>query len=360
MVSASDRNVSIPFDVAKLEDVARKAGVSNATASRALSGAGKVSDTARRRILEAAKQLSYTPNRSAQALKGGRSGMIGMVVPNLSDLFFASCVNAVEAVAMRNSSLLVVAATHDRADRTVDAMKRLLDHRVDGLVLGCSEYLTPLLTRTLRALPVPVVGIDAPLTKAGRPSVLIDNSAAAQRATEHLIANGYQRIISVQVEPTLYTMKERQLGYERAMRDAGLTPETRHVPDATAAQALLRDHQDGRTRRAFLVGNELGARYMIGAAKQLSLSMPKDFAMVSFDDFELAGFLETPLTVISQPTTLIGEAAATKLFRHMLHGTAANSDSEGELETILEASLVIRGSSICRPSPHDSRRSTHT
>ena len=267
--------------------------------------------------------------------------MIGMVVPNLSDLFFASCVNAVETVARRNSSLLVVAATHDRDDRTVDALKRLLEHTVDGLVLGCSEYLSPVLARTLRQLPVPVVGIDAPLTKAGRPSVLIDNSGAAERATKHLIENGYQRIISVQVEPKLYTMKERQLGYELAMRSAGLHPEQHPIRDRKAAEDLLRALKETPGNHAFLVGNELAARYIIGAAKELSLRMPGDFAIVSFDDFEMAECLETPLTVVSQPANLIGEAAANLLFRHMLHGV----NGKDALETILRADLVVRRSS---------------
>lgn len=339
----SNGTVSKSFDPVKLEDVARKAGVSNATASRALSGAGRVSEEARKRIFAAAEALSYRPNRSAQALKGGRSGIIGMVVPNLSDLFFASCVDAVEVVAMRHSSMLVVAATHDRDDRTVDAMNRLLDHRVDGLVLGCSEYVSSVLARTLRALPIPVVGIDAPLTKAGRPSVLIDNSGAAERATQHLIANGYNRIMSVQVEPKLYTMKERQQGYERAMRDAGLNPVQHVVRDRKAAEDLLRTCKDSVGKFALLVGNELAAKHLIAAANRLRLHLPNDFAMVSFDDFDLAEFMETPLTVVRQPASLIGQTAANLLFRRML--ASANGADDQPLETILHADLVVRRSS---------------
>ena len=198
------------------------AGVGNATASRALNGAARVSEEARTRILQVARELNYQPNRSAQALKGGRSGMIGMIVPRMSDLFFARCVEAVETVANRNNSLLVVLATHDRSQTTADGVKQLLHHNVDGLVLGISEYLSSGLVRSLRALPVPAVGIDAPLTKADLPSVLIDNCNNAQSATEHLIGHGYERIMSVQVNPKLFTMQERRRGYEAAMQKAGI------------------------------------------------------------------------------------------------------------------------------------------
>ncbi len=332
-----------PFKVVKLEDVARKAGVGNATASRALSGVGKVSEHARRRILQAAEVLSYRPNRSAQVLKGGRSGMIGMVVPHLSDLFFASCVDAVGTVAMRHSSLLVVVTTHDRGDRTANALKQLIHHNVDGLVLASSEYLSPAMVRSLRALPLPIVGIDAPLTRAGLPSVLIDNSGGAQLATEHLIHHGYRRIVSTQADPKLFTMRERQDGYERAMGNAGLHAEQHIVRDRQDAEHMLLACKNTPGRYAFLAGNEASAKLILSAAKHLGLHMPRDFAMVSFDDFDLADSMEPPLTVVKQPVGRIGEAAANLLFRQMKDGRPL----AGAIETMLSTELVVRRSCGC-------------
>ncbi len=328
----------------KLEDVARKAGVGNATASRALSGVGKVSEESRRRILNAAEVLQYRPNRSAQELKGGRSGMIGMVVPHLSDLFFASCVDAVGTVAMNHASLLVVSATRDRSDLTTDALNQLLHHNVDGLVLATSEYLSAAMARSLRAMPIPIVGIDAPLTKAGLPSVLLDNRSGARVATEHLIGHGLQRIVSVQANPGLFTMRERRAGYEDAMLQAGLHAEQHTVDDRAIAENLLRAYKDTPGRYAFLAGNETAAKYMLAAAKHLSLHMPRDFAMISFDDFDLADSMEPPLTVLRQPVGRIGEAAATLLFRNMKEG----APPAGDLETMLSAELVVRQSCGCR------------
>ncbi len=339
-----DRDI---FQIAKLADVARRAGVGNATASRALSGVGLVSEETRKRILKAARELNYQPNRSAQALKGGRSGMIGMVIPRMSDIFFASCVDAVQAVAMTNSSLLVVSATHDCSDRTMDAVKELLHHRVDGLVLALSEYLTPAMVRSLKTLPVPTVGIDAPLTKAGLPSVMIDNCSSAELATEHLVQHGYRRIISLQVNPELFTIQERHRGYERAMQSAGL-PATQHVvEDRAAAEDLLRNC--GRTGRDFalLAANEVAAKYVVAAAKQLRMNMPEDFGMISFDDFDLADAMETPLTVVKQPVGRIGEVAANLLFRGLNSEDGAAAKG-GALETVLSAELVIRQSCGCK------------
>ena len=329
----------------KLVDVARRAGVANATASRALSGVGRVSEDARRRILEAAAALKYKPNRSAQALKGGRSGMIGMVVPRLSDRFFASCVDAVEAFALDNASLLVVAATHDRSDRTLEAVKQLLHHNVDGLVLATSEHLTGALVRSLRSVSIPVVGIDAPLSKAGLPSVLTDNLAGAALATEHLLEHGYQRVVSVQANPKLFTMQERRRGYEATMRAAGLRP-TQHVIDSPAEAAeVLRAYRDQPGLTAFFAGNEVAAKCMVTAARSLRLRMPEHFAMGNFDDFDLADYMETTLTVVRQPTGSIGEQAARILFRNMRN--EKSGDSGEPRETILEATLVIRNSCGC-------------
>ena len=334
------------FKAAKLTDVARLAGVGNATASRALNGAARVSEDARLRILQAARELNYKPNRSAQALKGGRSGMIGMIVPRMSDLFFASCVEGVEIVANRNASLLVVLATHDRSDTTTDGVKQLLHHNVDGLVLGISEYLSAALVRSLKSLPVPSVGIDAPLTKAGLPSVLIDNCSNAQSATEHLIQHGYGRIMSVQVNPKLFTMQERRRGYEEAMRQAGMEAMQHTITDRAAAEALLCAYRDTPGRYAFLAGNSTAAKYLTAAAKHLRMTMPEDFGMVSFDDFDLADSLQAPLTVMDQPARRMGETAAKLLFRRM-NGENVTASKQGELETMLSAELVVRRSCGC-------------
>lgn len=333
------------FQIAKLTDVARRAGVGNATASRALNGALNVSEEARLRILAAARDLNYRPNRSAQALKGGRSGMIGMIVPRMSDLFFAHCVEAVENVANRNASLLVVLATHDRSKTTLDGVQQLLHHNVDGLVLGTSEYLTPALARRLKRLPVPAVGIDAPLTDGSIPSMLIDNQTNAQQATEHLIAHGYAHIASVQLNPKLFTMQERHRGYERAMQQAGRAPVQHTIADHDTAEALVRSYQDKHGTYAFLAGNEGAAKLLAAAAKHLGMRMPEDFGMISFDDFDLADSLESPLTVMRQPVEEIGTTAANLLFQLMQDDGSARK--RGRMETVFSAEMIIRRSCGC-------------
>lgn len=333
------------FEVAKLADVARRAGVGNATASRALNGASNVSDEARQRILEAARSLNYHPNRSAQALKGGRSGMIGMIVPRMSDLFFARCVEAVEQVANRNASLLVVLATHDQTKTTLEGVQQLLRHNVDGLVLGTSDYLTPALARSLKRLPVPAVGIDAPLIAGDVPSVLIDNQVSAELATKHLIEHGYAHIASVQLNPKLFTMRERQFGYERAMRAAGRVPVQHTIATQDAAEQLLREYQAKLDRFAFLAGNEGSAKLLISAAKRLRMAMPHDFGMLSFDDFDLAASLECPLSVVRQPVGHIGTTAANLLFQRM-HGELQVA-KDSSCATIFAAEIVLRHSCGC-------------
>ena len=188
--------------IAKLADVARLAGVGNATVSRALNGGKNVSSEAMQRIEAAIQQLDYTPNRVARSLKGASSGMIGMIVPSISDLFFSKCAEVVEGVVRQHGALLVVLASHDENDIVMAGIRQLLVHRVDGLILALGAPHSRELSREIKELPIPVVGIDGPLLNEGRPSVLCENYHGALMATEHLLSHGYRSVVSVQVSRT--------------------------------------------------------------------------------------------------------------------------------------------------------------
>lgn len=344
---ALERHISVC--PAKLSDVARRAGVGNATASRALNGGANVNSRTLHRILQAAKELEYHPNRAARALKGGASGMIGMVVPSVSDPFFAGCAEAVEKMAVANGCVLAVLATHDLDAAIWQAVKQLSLHNVDGLILGLSGILSEEGKAVLKALRVPTVGIDAPLTGAELPSVIVDNVSGAKAATEHLLSHDFDEVIFAQVKPKLFTMRERFDGYKAAMAAAGKELRTETIHDRESAAAMLdRYRKPGRSFAVFS-SNGLTTKLLVQAAKTTAMSMPRDFGMLCFDDFEMAELLAPAMSVVRQPVPLIGHTAADLLFRR-IRGDANDGVTSKHLEISLQVELLLRGSCGCGSS----------
>lgn len=330
--------------IPKLADVARLAGVGNATVSRALNGNKSVSKDAKARVDAAVLQLKYRPNRIAQSLKGRSSGMIGMIVPTISDAFFSQCAEAVEEVARKRGSLLVVLSAHDKSEMASAAIQQLLMHNVDGLILANSLLPSPTLVQELRQLRVPVVGIDAPLKRTGLPSVLCQNFEGALMATNHLLWHGYQTILCVQVKPSLYTQRERLRGYCASLSAAGRNLVTEIITGRDSAETLLRQYVDHKRPVAIFAGNNLAAQHLCTAASRMQIGIPQELAIISFDDFDLADTLTPPMSVIRQPTRAIGHLAATLLFRRLRSGIFQD---EADDEIMLAPELVVRGSCGC-------------
>ena len=335
-----------PIPTPKLADVARLAGVGNGTVSRVLNGGRNVSKETTTRINAAMSQLNYRPNRVARSLKGAHSGIFGMIVPSISDMFFSRCAEAVEGVVRERGDLLVVVASHDDDELLLAGIRQLLLHNTDGLVLAHSKPHSPELLQALRDIRIPVVGIDGPLSDAGLPSVLCENHEGARMATEHLLSHGYKTIISVQVKPTLYTMRERLGGYRAALRGTGVASIQEVIEDRESAIQLLRVYGKGREPVALFAGNNLTARYICEAVHYLGLSIPGQVAILSFDDFDLADSLSPPMSVVQQPLDEIGRCAAQILFERR-NDQAASGEPDKPL--LLKPQLILRESCGCSP-----------
>ncbi len=335
--------------VPKLADVARLAGVGNGTVSRALSGGKNVSSEKLQKIASAIRELGYQPNRVAQSLKGGSSGIIGMIVPSLSDLFFSKCAEAVERVVKEHGAILVLVASHDDDSIVLDSFRHLLQHHIDGLILAHSTWQNPDLAEALRTSRIPVVGIDRPLEHLGYPSLLCENYEGARMATQHLLDHGYRTVINVQVKPELYTMQERARGYAAAMEAAAMPRRQEVIRDRQDAIALLERHmhaRDSKTPVAIFAGNNLTARYICEATHILALSIPRQCALLSFDDFDLADTLTPPMSVVQQPIEAMGRAAAKLLFAQAPDWKSRDQDAP-TAPHLLAPRLVVRESCGC-------------
>ena len=332
--------------ISKLADVARRAGVGNATVSRALNGGKNVGTEKMARILAAVEDLNYRPNRVARLLRGASSGIIGMVVPSISDLFYSHCAESVEAVVREHNALLVVVATHDEVAAISQTVQNLMLHQIDGLVMACPKAPDQRVINLLREAKIPVVAIDGPLTEVGCPSVLCANFDGAVMATEHLLEHGYRKVISVQIKPELYTMRERLRGYRSAIKAAGRNIYEETITDQASAIEVLRRYCGRKNPPGIFAANNLTARYLCEAVHILGLSIPRELALLSFDDFDLAETLTPPMSVVRQPLEQIGRTAARLLFEQKADSDAG-SKSRSDQRIFLSPQLILRQSCGC-------------
>ena len=334
-----------------LLEVARLAGVGVGTASRAVNGGTNVSATTMRKVKSAIQQLGYMPNHAARVLKGGRAKTIGLLVPSISDYFFASCAEAAGRIANAHDSLLIVAVTMNQSGAEIGSLDVLMRHRPDGLLIVPSDPDNKELARCVRNSAVPIVTFDRPLFGSGCLSVITDNFEAARSATLHLIEHGYKRILCFSSELDLYTIRERLRGYRQAMEEAGLPPLIDTSLDDTAlVSRLLAAHLKGRRPpdAVFTLKNS-STTAVVQALHQLKVSIPSRVALLGFDDFELAATLHPSISVVQQPIEDVGRKAAELLFEQLERNRGIKSLPKMNRKTVVLANrLVLRRSCGCK------------
>ncbi|GAA1963014.1 LacI family DNA-binding transcriptional regulator [Microbacterium deminutum] len=325
-----------------IAEVARLAGVSKSTASRALGGTGYVSDDTRRRVEEAAAEIGYVPSTSAVSLATGRTQNIGVVMPYLNRWFFAEVLEGIqESLLERGLDLTLYDAkpgTDGRARIFEDFLAR---KRFDGLIAVGLEPDDDEVGR-LVSLGRPVVNVVGPTDSTT--VVAIDDDYAARRATEHLVALGHRRIAFIGGQPDRHWAqvdRRRLEGYRTAMSDAGLADFTTHIPSdvtlpggyASAVDVLA----DTRSRPTAIVAtcDEVAIGAII-AARRLGVQVPSDLSVIGIDDHEFADMFS--LTTLQQIPREQGRVAVELLLAHL-------TDPDRPKSVVrMKAKLVVRNS----------------
>lgn len=330
---------------ATLTDVARIAGVSIATASKAINGRDEVAPSTRKRVIDAAEQLSFTPNALARSLTEGRSGTVGLLTSDLEGRFVLPVLMGAEDAFGAGAINVFLCDARGDSIREQHHLKALLNRRVDGIiVVGRSTDPRPSLGQDL---PVPVVYAYAPSDDPRDTSLVPDNRAGGRLAVEHLISCGRRRIAHISGDPTFAAAKDREVGVREGMAGAGLelvgdvlfSNWSEHWGrDATAL--LLNQHPgvDG-----IVCGSDQIARGVIETLRDLGRSVPEDVAVVSHDNWETLATNSRPeLSSVDANLQQLGRAAATRIFE-AIDGVEAPGGVEH-----LPVRLVIRGSTIAR------------
>ena len=334
-------------------DVAELAGVGTMTVSRVLNGTAHVTEETSRRVYQAIEDLQYKPNQVARALRGSRSHSIGVLLPYLYDPFFAACAHAIDVVAQSHSYSVILTTTNEIPATELEAVRQMVRRQVDGLIVIPAEGSGSMLTAP-EFRDMPIVTLDRPVHGSSFDTVQAENRKAGALAVNHLIGHGHRRIAFIALGKNLFTMKTRYLGYEAAMRKAGLKPEA-HFDCKTQeiVTGLIRSLWSRRDRpTALFTSNGLTTRYTLQALADLGLNIPGDMAIVGFDDVELAELMRPALTIVRQPVMELGRTAAELLFRR-LEGT---STPEQQHKVVLPVELVLRSSCGCMDRVRENAR----
>ena len=336
-----------PRRAATLTDVARRAGVSVATASKALNARDEVAAETRRRVMEAAQELSFQPNVLARGLISGRTRTVGLLTDDLAGRFAIPVMLGVEdALGDQQMSVLLCDARGD-AIRRQHYIRALLARQVDGLiVLGDSNDMRPSLTADI---PVPVVYVYAESDDPKDLSIVSDDRGGATLAAEHLLAQGRRAITHITGEQTYRAARERAEGLRVALEAAGLDivagpmfGEWTQQWGRHAARTLLTAHPGVD---AIFCGSDQIATGVADALHQMGRRIPDDVALVGYDNWEVfAAECRPPLTTIDLNLQQLGGAAVRYLF--------AALDGESASGVVRHpARLVVRESTGPRPGP---------
>jgi len=308
-----------------MRNVAAEVGVSAMTVSRALRGDPTVLPETRERVLAVAAQLGYRRNELARSLRvGGSSGMVGLVVTNLANPFYAQLALGVETVSAARGMKVVVSNTGDDVERERELVNDLAARRVDGMVVVPAgqdqRHLDP-----GRLGGVPVVLVARPPLSIDVDCVLLDDFGGAREATSRLVGDGHRRI-GFLGPPAAWTSAERLRGFRAAIAEAGLPLDDtlirggqREVAAAEAAARELLGLEDAPT--AFFCAN---SRNTIGAYRALRAGGFRR-ALSGFDDFELADMLDLPVRVVAYDTGAMGREAA-ELLMHRIDAGGSGTD----------------------------------
>lgn len=336
--------------IAKLEDVARLAGVSKSTASRILATPegddSPFATQTQSKVRGAAAMLGYRPSKIARGLTQARTGIVGLVMPSVTDSFFPGVTSIIETHLARNGFDVILANTHSDAQTEQAKVEGLLDWRVDGLIVApAQESGDAGLYWELWRRRVPFVLIDRAYSDTPFHSVTTDDYAGAALVVEHLLSIGRRRIAWAGGSLGVSTNRQRHAGYTQTLTrngifaDPGLGIEVRPDESGGRQAAGMIARMDPLPDALFCFSDHVA----IGAMQEcmaLGIRIPEDLALVGYADLDHSAILRIPLTTVRQPREELGETAAAMLLDRMLNSCPVIP------QVTLPVSLVIRGSTV--------------
>src|SRR6195952_846435 len=333
---------------ATIREIASAAGVSIATVSRVLNERPGVADETRGAVLKVVRDRGFSANRSARALSGGRTGLVGGMLPIVEAAYFSSILSGAAEALYEQDMRMVLCPTLHHHEREVTLLDRLMHGTTDGAVLMLPEESNDEL-KVLRRKGYAFVIVDPRVAlDEGIPAVSASNASGARDATEHLLSLGHRRIGVIQGPKTFLATSERLNGFHGAMAAAGVMPDPRLVLESTfdieggvkAASRLLDAAEQPTAIFAFNDNTAIGA---LRVARQRGIRVPEDLSIMGFDDSEHSAIVTPALTTVRQPLAEMGRMAVSLLVR-ILDGQRLEA-----LHIELKTRLIVRDSTGAAP-----------
>ena len=325
-----------------IKDIARIAGVSPSTVSRALADSPRVSLATRQRIQALARELNYTPSLAARSLVMGSSPIIGVISPTLSDPYIASVMKGLEEASHEAGYQRLVASTQGDATREIEMVRLLLGHNVAGLIILSSRAQNAY-RALLNQIHVPIVFVNSLHTGEKTFNVATDNEFGGWLATNHLIQQGHRRIAYLAGPERGRSNIARTAGYRRALEEAGLLFEQRLIVPGDGSiesgrKALRWWLELPATQRpsAIFCYNDLSALGLLSEAHHHDVGIPDQLSVIGFDNVPVAEICIPPLTTVEQRTGELGRLAVTTLLNALAEKPVT--------DIFLRGQLVVRAS----------------
>ena len=324
----------------KIDDVARKAGVSIATVSHVINGTRFVSPDTRQKVIAAISELEYVPSSTARSLASKQSKLIGIVFSDIANPFFTEVYKALESILTESGYDLILANTGEVDANQEKVLRSLYSQQIDGLIIAPAGNKSAWLSKMIRsAMPVVIIDRTGPYETAS--FVEVDNIKASCEATRHLIRDGHEKIGIILGLPEVSTTMARLDGYKKALREFHIPFNSDYAVNGQSKAEIgyestmdLMKIKDPPT--AIFSTNNSMTNGVLHAFKELRLRCPQDVGLLGFDDHNWGDIFSPPLSVFRQPTREIGIQAANALIQKINHKRIQRISLDGE--------LIIRGS----------------
>lgn len=304
-----------------ISDIAKLAGVSKGTVSRVINNNPTgMSDETRQRILDIIEQVGYVPNRMAGSIGNARTKMLGLIIPDIQNMFFPQMVRGAEDCASEHGYTLFLCNSDSDVKKEQQYLNAFLEKRVNGILINtCGKPLEERTIKSLKQSDIPIVLLDRKSNQfSNNPGVYINNSEAAFEGVSYLIQNGCEKILFLGGPASTYTTRERQVGYQRALSEAKIEVSSDLISfgEYTASSGhdrVLSAINNGIDFDAVFACSDMVAVGALSALREKNIDVPGDVSVMGFDNISISSDLSPSLTTMAQPIYEIGYQAAKRL-----------------------------------------------
>jgi LacI family transcriptional regulator len=328
-----------------IKDIARELGTTTSTVSRAISNADGISEKKRKQVLDKARAMGYEPNLFARQLRQGGSRTIGLIVPRINRVFFSNVIHGVESIAREKGYSVIICQSHENKDREDENIKTLISNHVAGILMSVSMESEKADTHLeIQKRNIPFVMFDRVFEKLDANKVLNDNFHAARQLTEHLIEQGYGRIVHFAGPENINIYRERLRGFLAGLEKHGISPEKGQI----LGNVLTKEKGLEETNRlietsypfdAIFAASDYSALGALLSLKEHRIDVPGMVGVAGFANEPFTELLE--LTTVDQQSIEMGKTAARLLFEGI-----DSMPEKTDKEIVIKPELIIRKSTL--------------